>query len=163
MKVSQTGIRKLSIIALTFLCSVNAFAKDNCDTQASLINPASLAQSGIGETGNTADNDGIGGTDIIGTITGFASICVNGIEIHYDKHTAISVDGRGATLGELAVGQVIAVRAFGAGGNSRHAVSRCCTQQSGRSATWMQKLEKCRSWAKPCASENPSNRATSPV
>jgi len=113
MKVSQTGIRKLSIIALTFLCSVNAFAKDNCDTQASLINPASLAQSGIGETGNTADNDGIGGTGIIGTITGFAGICVNGIEIHYDKHTAISADGRGATLGELAIGRVIAVRAFG--------------------------------------------------
>lgn len=143
MAVSQTGVRKLSIIALIFLCSVNAFAKNNCDTQASLINPASLAQSGIGGTGatqsgiggtgfqeggtggtgrpeggiggtgNTADDGGIGGTGIIGTITGFASICVNGIEIHYNKHTAISVDGRIATPGELAVGQVIAARATG--------------------------------------------------
>lgn len=132
--ISQTGIRKLAVIALTFLCCGSALAKNNCDTQASLINPASLAQSGIGGTGlhdggtggtgrpeggiggtgNTADDGGIGGTGIIGTITGFASICVNGIEIHYDKHTAISVDGRGATPRELAVGQVIAARAFGA-------------------------------------------------
>lgn len=142
--ISQNGLWKLGILALTFLYTVSAFAKNNCDTHASAINPANLAQSGIGGTGgtqsgiggtglhdggtggtghpqggiggtgNTADDGGIGGTGIIGTITGFASICVNGIEIHYNQHTAISVDGRATTPRELAVGQVIAAHATGA-------------------------------------------------
>lgn len=132
--INQNASRKLGILALTFLCTVNAFAKNNCDTHASAINPATLAQSGIGGTGlhdggtggtgnpeggiggtgSVADDGGIGGTGIIGTITGFASICVNGIEIHYNQHTAISVDGRAATPRDLAVGQVIAARATGA-------------------------------------------------
>jgi len=69
---------------------------------------------GIGGTGNRADNSGIGGTGIVGTITGFASVCVNGVEIHYDPSTPISVDGKPSTLRELAVGQIIAAHAVGA-------------------------------------------------
>ena len=68
---------------------------------------------GIGGTGNRADNSGIGGTGIVGTITGFASVCVNGVEIHYDPSTPISVDGKPSTMRELAVGQIIAARAVG--------------------------------------------------
>lgn len=41
------------------------------------------ADSGIGGTGQQAQ-EGIGGTGIIGVITGFASVCVNGLEILYD-------------------------------------------------------------------------------
>lgn len=69
---------------------------------------------GIGGTGNTVDNSGIGGTGIVGTITGFASVCVNGVEIHYDPSTPVSVDGKPSTLRELAVGQIIAAHAVGA-------------------------------------------------
>ncbi len=72
-------------------------------------------EGGIGGTGNVVNEGGIGGTGIIGVITGFASICVNGIEIHYDNNTPISVDGRLSTARDLAVGQVIAARALGKG------------------------------------------------
>ncbi len=174
----------LSISVLVLLYSVNALAKNNCDISASLINPATLTNSGIGGTGavvsdsgiggtgiqtegmgetsiksstradsgiggtgviasdsgiggtgihdggiggtgnaerggiggtgNMAKDSGIGGTGIVGTITGFASVCVNGVEIHYDPSTPISVDGRSSTLRDLAVGQIIAARAVGA-------------------------------------------------
>lgn len=72
--------------------------------------------SGIGGTGSTAQQGGgIGGTGIIGTITGFASICVNGLEIHYDPETPVSIDGRPASARELAAGQVVIARAMGSG------------------------------------------------
>jgi len=83
--------------------------------------------SGIGGTGKRpdgADDDdsGVGGTGIhagdsgvIGTITGFASICVDGAEIHYDAASAVRVDGQPASLASLAVGEVVAVIASGAG------------------------------------------------
>lgn len=72
-------------------------------------------EGGIGGTGLVADDGGLGGTGIIGIITGFASICVNGIEVHYDSNTPISIDGRPSTARDLAVGQVVAARALGAG------------------------------------------------
>lgn len=72
-------------------------------------------ESGIGGTGSVADKGGIGGTGIVGVITGFASICVNGIEVHYDERTPILVDGRISTARELAVGQLVAARAAGTG------------------------------------------------
>lgn len=141
----QAGRRALGMVMLTFLCSAGALAKNNCGTHASLINPAHLAHSGIGGTGaaqsgiggtglydggiggtgsleggiggtgNVAHDGGIGGTGIIGIITGFASICVNGVEIRYDINTPVTVDGRLSTARDLAAGQVVAVRAFGAG------------------------------------------------
>lgn len=70
-------------------------------------------ESGIGGTGSVASDGGVGGTGIVGIITGFASICANGIEIHYDVDTPVSIDGRLSTVRDLAVGQVIAVRALG--------------------------------------------------
>ena len=135
------------IVILLLICSVIALAKNNCETNASQINPANfthsgiggtgapIAQSGIGGTGiheggtggtgnqesgisgtgSVASDGGVGGTGIIGVITGFASICANGIEIHYDVNTPVSIDGRLSTVRDLAVGQVIAVRALGTG------------------------------------------------
>ena len=71
---------------------------------------------GIGGTGIGKDGTGgIGGTGIVGVITGFASICVNGVEVHYDASTPVTADGRTAMARELAVGQVVAVRASGSG------------------------------------------------
>jgi hypothetical protein len=191
-KISLTAIYPnslyiTSLIALIFLYSISALAKSNCDTNASLINPAILTHSGIGGTGttqsgiggtglhdggtggtgnpesgiggtgnvandsgiggtgtthsdiggtglydgrtgssgnpeggiggtgNVANDSGIGGTGIIGVISGFASICVNGVEIHYDSNTHVTVDGQPSTVRDFAVGQVIAARAFGTG------------------------------------------------
>ncbi|WP_297325867.1 DUF5666 domain-containing protein [Nitrosomonas sp.] len=158
-KISLTAAYHISaylsrIVALLLICSVNALAKNNCESNASAINPAVLGQSGIGGTGiygsktgvtvsdsgiggtgiydggvggtgnqesgiggtgSVASDSGIGGTGIVGTITGFASICVNGVEIHYDDNTPISVDGRPSTVRDLALGQVVAVRTIGTG------------------------------------------------
>ncbi len=68
----------------------------------------------IGGTGKTAANDesdgsGIGGTGIIGTITAFGSICVNGIRIQYDRDTPLLINGRRGDTRQLAIGQVVAV------------------------------------------------------
>lgn len=141
----QNAKRALAIATLTLLGSVSVLAENNCDTHASLINPAHLEHSGIGGTGavqsgiggtglyeggiggtgapeggiggtgNVVQDGGIGGTGIIGIITGFASICVNGVEIHYDINTPVTVDGRLSTARDLAPGQVVSVRASGAG------------------------------------------------
>ncbi|SFE69581.1 DUF5666 domain-containing protein [Nitrosomonas sp. Nm166] len=128
----------LGIMTLMLTCSVDALAKNNCNSNASSINPyiatnsgiggtggPQLEMGGVGGTGNTeggiggtgieAKDGGIGGTGIIGIITGFASICVNDVEIHYDASTPVSVDGQPFTIHDLAVGQVIAARAVGAG------------------------------------------------
>lgn len=66
---------------------------------------------GIGGTGNLAQNGGMGGTGIVGAITGFASICVNGLEVHFDEATRVSINGATADPSMLAVGQIIAVYA----------------------------------------------------
>ncbi|MGZ9738382.1 DUF5666 domain-containing protein [Pseudomonas sp. GNP012] len=84
------------------------------------------APGGMGGTGISTDNGGvggtgaplnkrpggIGGTGIVGTITGFASICVNGMEVHFNKNVPVSENGIAATSTRLAVGQVVAVEAF---------------------------------------------------
>lgn len=66
---------------------------------------------GIGGTGSVADGKGIGGTGIVGVITGFASVCVNGVEVQYDQGTPIAQAG----TGPLAIGQVVAIEAAGDG------------------------------------------------
>jgi hypothetical protein len=76
------------------------------------------ANGGIGGTGAQA-NGGIGGTGIVGTITGFASVCINGLEVDYDDTTQVSSNGEVAGVGKLAVGQVIAIDAVGTSNSLR--------------------------------------------
>lgn len=77
---------------------------------------------GLGGTGRGQDQDGIGGTGsrppesgsdlgFIGVIAGFASICVNGQEIHYNPDTTIRIDGETATSAQLKLGQMVSVAA----------------------------------------------------
>lgn len=77
--------------------------------------------SGIGGTGRpvVAGEEGLGGTGIVGVVTGFASICVNGVEVEYEADTPVERDGRASRLGELAVGQLVAVQASGSGDQLR--------------------------------------------
>ncbi|WP_407277938.1 DUF5666 domain-containing protein [Aromatoleum evansii] len=70
---------------------------------------APLAQGGVGGTGAPAREGGTGGTGIVGTITGFASICVNGVEVHYDDSVPVTENGIGGSVSRLAVGQVVAM------------------------------------------------------
>lgn len=74
---------------------------------------AMTSDGGIGGTGKSADDNegGIGGTGIVGTITGFASVCVNGVEVHYDDHVPVSENGQPSSVSALAVGQVVALDA----------------------------------------------------
>ena len=84
------------------------------------------AEGGIGGTGTRAEG-GSGGTGaiaaeeigVVGVITGFGSICVNGVEVHYDSGTPVTVNGQPGAADALALGQTVAVRAFGAGAEAR--------------------------------------------
>lgn len=67
---------------------------------------------GLGGTGMLAgsgDGSGMGGTGIVGEITGFGSVFVNGIEIEYDSKTAFTVDGKSAAPYKLEIGDVVEV------------------------------------------------------
>ena len=73
---------------------------------------------GIGGTGiaNTTqprlrDDDGIGGTGVYGTLTGFGSLCVNGLHIFLDDNTGYERNDQPATREELALGQVLWIEA----------------------------------------------------
>lgn len=115
------------VLGLTLGSSIQA--QNLCASQASLINPeltrapaneggiggTGVSDGGIGGTGVTAGRPGLGGTGIVGVITGFASICVNGLEVKFDAATPVSDNGQPASSRELAVGQVVAVRAAGVG------------------------------------------------
>lgn len=73
-----------------------------------------VADRGIGGTGAPRVVDrGIGGTGIVGVITGFASICVNGLEVRYDSSATVDIGGIPASPALLRVGQVVAIQAYG--------------------------------------------------
>lgn len=134
-------------MALAFLAMLPARpvqAGNNCDTQQGGIGGTGAPVehggiggtgdpakgSGMGGTGSTAQDSGIGGTGITGIITGFASICVNGMEVHYDSSTPLEINGQPASANELAVGQLVHAEATGTGDevvarkiSVRHAVS----------------------------------------
>ncbi len=128
---------KATLWALTATAAIAAESSNVC-ARASLTNPDSLqgvggmggtgimadakpvapGTGGMGGTGAVADvkpvvpgTGGMGGTGIVGVITGFASICVNGVELHYDANTPVSINGRAGAARDLAVGQVVAVQA----------------------------------------------------
>jgi hypothetical protein len=101
---------------------------DVCARAASPVNPATLAPGlggtgapavarardpgGLGGTGQVAEG-GLGGTGIVGVVTGFGSICVNGIKVDYAPDTPVLRDGRPVPQSELSVGQVVALQAEG--------------------------------------------------
>ena len=84
-----------------------------------------VAQKGMGGTGisvaenNLLPEDGEGGIAIIGVITGFASICVDGVEVHYSTDTPIFENGKAAKLGHMAAGKMVLLKAERVGGNYR--------------------------------------------
>jgi hypothetical protein len=119
------------LVLLLLVVGLHARAQGICAGGASPVNPLSTAAlsapggGGIGGTGAVAgqtgpggpgiDPGGIGGTGILGVITGFASICVNGVEVHFDDTTPVSDAGEAVPARLLAVGQLVAVQARGLG------------------------------------------------
>jgi hypothetical protein len=73
------------------------------------------SEDGFGGTGVTAQKDGFGGTGIIGIITGFASVCVNGVEAHFDSNTHVDIDGTTSSIDYLKIGDLVAIDAKGQG------------------------------------------------
>lgn len=74
--------------------------------------PLDVADRGIGGTGQTADR-GIGGTGIVGTVTAFGSIWVNGLRVAVPARVPVVLAGRPVRPEALAVGQMVAVLATG--------------------------------------------------
>jgi len=74
---------------------------------------------GVGGTGHGDDGSGLGGTSVVGVVTGFGSVCVNGLELHYDGQTPIAQDGEPVSARSLAVGQWVSVQASGQGDSLR--------------------------------------------
>jgi len=70
---------------------------------------------GLGGTGISAETEGLGGTGIVGVITGFASVCVNGIEAHFDGNTQVDIDGVSSSIDQLNIGELVAIDAKGQG------------------------------------------------
>lgn len=72
---------------------------------------------GLGGTGNKLTEGGLGGTGkplsigVYGRITGFGSVCVNGMEIHYKDNTPVQIDSRRADINDLKVGQIVSLTA----------------------------------------------------
>ncbi|NGM21654.1 hypothetical protein G3576_16645 [Roseomonas stagni] len=82
--------------------------------------PLAAGDRGIGGTGRPAalagGDRGIGGTGVIGVVTGFASICVNGIAVEHDSHgRPVPRDGGFGPEAPLRAGQVVVIRAAGEG------------------------------------------------
>jgi hypothetical protein len=84
-----------------------------------------VAEGGAGGTGITGGAGGTGifaqnallpdyaegGIAIVGVVTGFASICVDGVEVHYDAKTPLFDNGQATQLSGLAVGQMVMLKA----------------------------------------------------
>ncbi len=72
---------------------------------------------GIGGTGLSPDGDAArpgaagGRLGVVGVVTGFASVCVDGREIAYDAATSVRLDGAPATAQDLRAGQVVVLDA----------------------------------------------------
>lgn len=72
--------------------------------------PVRSGDRGIGGTGAIADR-GIGGTGIVGTVTAFGSIWVNGHRVALPPAAAVRVEGRPAGIDAVHVGHMVAVDA----------------------------------------------------
>ncbi len=64
--------------------------------------------------GDVVADRGIGGTGTVGVVTGFASTCVDGLEVAYDSSAPVDINGITVNASWLRVGQVVAIHASSA-------------------------------------------------
>ena len=67
---------------------------------------------GLGGSGYTTEERGISGSGIVGVVTGFGSICVNGYEVELTDRSVITVENRPATAADIRLGHVVVVEAL---------------------------------------------------
>ena len=90
-----------------------------CQAERGIGGTGALVERGIGGTGAPGSRlaeRGIGGTGIVGTITGFGSVCVNGLEVALAPGGTVTLDDAPAAPADLRVGQVVALAATPAAG-----------------------------------------------
>src|SRR4051812_24243174 len=106
----RSALRATAVAALASLLAACASAPQQ-EAQLDPRNGDGLGGTGIKTGVQTASlnrrGDGLGGTGILGTISGFGSIIVNGLELEFNTSTSVATDGRPASLQELRVGQVV--------------------------------------------------------
>jgi hypothetical protein len=134
----------LSARLLALTCAIasclasTAFAARNCNSEGGMGGtgrPAVTSQEQNTRPTNPVPTGGIGGTGItasagvVGVVTGFGSICVNGSEVHYGTGTAVEVNGRPAAARDLERGQLVRVDAQRIS-NSEYRASRIAVLES---------------------------------
>ncbi len=118
------SIGLILLVASHDVFSENNVCHDKFWLQSPIVEAKSRDESGIGGTGfapmtktdllaqrNGEEESGIGGTGIVGVISGFGSICVNGVEIHYDQATQVIEEGNLTPTNNLALGQTVSILA----------------------------------------------------
>ncbi len=75
-----------------------------------------VAVGGFGGTGDAVvarllPQDTAGGIAIVGVVTGFASICINGEEVHYDSNTPVYDNGNATKISSIGTGQMVVLKA----------------------------------------------------
>ncbi len=69
------------------------------------------SEDGRGGIGGTGLHPGAGPVGILGTVTGFGSVCLNGLEVEYEAEVPTFAQGAPTSTMALAVGQVLAIEA----------------------------------------------------
>lgn len=70
---------------------------------------------GLGGSGISGEDRGLGGSGIragiIGVVTGFGSLCVNGYEVELDENSVVTLEGRPASEADIHLGQLVVIEA----------------------------------------------------
>jgi hypothetical protein len=108
------ALGSLGVVLIGFLLVMGeAQAENPCLPHADTVAEVILGgDTGIGGTGRAEEDSGIGGTGVFGTITGFGSVCVNGLQIRYDDDAAVEINGQVARIEDLARGQLVWIEAL---------------------------------------------------
>ena len=126
--VGGTGITKENGMGGTGVTASGGAGGTGITTENGMGGTGITADGGMGGTGISTQHGGIGGTGdalaarllpqnaqggiaIIGVVTGFASICVNGEEVFYDHTTAVFDNGASAKLSQLGTGKMVMLKA----------------------------------------------------
>lgn len=111
--------RKPRPLARTLLLTL-MLAAAGCGPTFSPARDDGLADRGIGGTGIAVTDRGIGGTGIantgiIGTVTAFGSVWVNGLRVDLPQSTGVRIEGQPAQTGDVRIGQTVAMTAVPGG------------------------------------------------
>jgi hypothetical protein len=109
--------RVLSVVLMAILLSARAAAALSVLAVLGTAPAWSACVTGAGGGGGGAHAmDASGAIGVVDMLTASSSVCVGGLEIHYDNATPVTVNGRRAHVSQLEIGQVVAIEARAAAG-----------------------------------------------